>query len=175
MKRVVGTVFLLIAAVVLAGELPQPVTGLKVSLPQVVEVGKVLPVDGISSAGLPDEAALKVFRDSGYVAVIDLRGANEKADTDEQRIVNELGMDYVPLPISGGTDITFDNAQLLDNILKKYHGPVLVHCASGNRVGALLALRLSLQGADDDLALATGRAAGLTSLDETVQQRLAEQ
>ena len=65
------------------------------------------------------------------------------------------------------------NAANLDQILSDYDGPVLVHCGSGNRVGALLALRQSLLGADDEDALAYGKSAGLTGLEPVVRARLA--
>jgi uncharacterized protein (TIGR01244 family) len=150
-----------------------PVSSLKVDLEKVVELGTVSPVDGITSAGQPDEAALEVFADAGYATVIDLRGEGEDRGFDEAAVVEELGLHYVALPIANGGEITFDNARRLDELLQEYPGPVLVHCASGNRVGALLALRASLDGADDERALSLGREGGLTSLEGAVQERLA--
>jgi hypothetical protein len=50
-----------------------PVASLKVDLDKVVELGTVSPVDGITSAGQPDKAALEVFADVGYATVIDMR------------------------------------------------------------------------------------------------------
>ena len=150
-----------------------PVSSLKVDLGKVVELGTVSPVNGITSAGQPSEAALEVFADSGYATIIDLRGEGEDRGFDEAAVVEELGLHYVTLPIANGGEITFDNARKLDKLLQEYPGPVLVHCASGNRVGALLALRASLGGAADDKALALGREGGLTSLEGAVQERLA--
>ena len=150
------------------------VTSLKVDLDQVVELGTVSSVDGITSAGQPDEAALEVFADAGYATVIDLRGAEEDRGFDETAVVDELGLHYVTLPISGKDAISFDNARKLDELLEEYPGPVLVHCGSGNRVGALLALRASLDGADDEEALALGREGGLKSLEGVVRERLDE-
>jgi rhodanese-related sulfurtransferase len=44
-------------------------------------------------------------------------------------------------------------------------GKVLLHCASGNRVGAMLALRARwLQGKSADEAMAIGKASGMTGL-----------
>ena len=83
-------------------------------------------------------------------------------------------MHYVALPIESKDAISFENARKLDALLEEYPGPVLVHCGSGNRVGALLALRASLDGADDESALATGLDGGLTGLEEVVKERLAE-
>ena len=49
-----------------------------------------------------------------------------------------------------------------------------MHCASGNRVGALMALRASQNGASAEEAMAAGKAAGLTRLEPVVAKRLEE-
>jgi uncharacterized protein (TIGR01244 family) len=163
------------AFVAVAGE-PDlgPVTRLKVDLDKVTELGTVSSVDGVTSAGQPNEAALEVFADSGYATVIDLRGADEDRGFNEASVVEALGLHYVTLPIEGKDAVSFDSARKLDELLQEYPGPVLVHCGSGNRVGALLALRASLDGADDESALAVGREGGLTRLEGLVRERLAE-
>lgn len=146
-------------------------TRLHVDLGAVVEQGRVEPVDGITAAGQPDEAALQVFADQGYVAVIDLRTAGENRGMDEPAVVQSLGMEYVALPISSD-DVTFDSARELQALLGKYEGPVLVHCASSNRVGALLALSKADGGADTESAIEYGRSAGLRSLEGKVRKEL---
>jgi len=88
--------------------------------------------------------------------------------------VDELGMHYVSLPIAGRDAVNFDNAKRLDEVLAQFDGSVLVHCAAGNRAGAMLALRASLNGASDEVALEYGREAGLTKLEDAVRERLAE-
>ena len=113
-----------------------------------------------------------MFADAGYAAVIDLRGAEENRGFDEPAAAQELGLEYVAFPIEGRDAINFDNARALDDLIRSQNGPVLVHCGSGNRVGALLALRASLLGADDTASLETGRAGGLTRLEDTVRERL---
>ncbi len=150
-----------------------PASPLKVDLQSVVEVGAVQPVNGITSAGQPDQAAFKVFADSGYAAVIDLRTDGEDRGFDEQAVVKGLGMDYLSMPI-GSDGISFENARALDKLLSGYDQPVLVHCASGNRVGALLALRASLNGADDASAMELGKQGGLTRLEPKVREALDE-
>jgi len=151
----------------------EPVLSLKADLDVVVSSGVVTPVDGITAAGQPDEAALKVFAERGYKTVIDLRTAGEDRGIDEPAVIDSVGMDYVLLPI-GRDGITFDNARKLDELIKDADGPVLVHCGSSNRVGALLALRKSLEGADDETALAYGIEGGLSSLEGKVKQALSE-
>lgn len=144
-----------------------------VHINSVITAGDVRPVDGITSSGQPDIAALEVFAAAGYVAVIDMRGPHEDRGIDEKNVVERLGLDYVELPISGHDAINFENARKLDAMLAGYDGPVLLHCGSGNRVGAILALRHSLSGADDEEALSYGRSAGLTGLEPVVRERFA--
>jgi uncharacterized protein (TIGR01244 family) len=151
-----------------------PVTSLAVDLERVVELGTVSPVGGITSAGQPDKEALRVFADSGYATVIDMRAADEDRGFDEAAYVERLGLRYIALPIDSEDAVSFANARKLDELLRDSPGPVLVHCASGNRVGALLALRDSLNGAGDEEALQLGRDGGLTRLEPLVRERLAE-
>ena len=146
--------------------------GMKVSVDDIVAAGKVEPVDGVTSTGQPTEAALKVIADSGYVAVIDLRTAEEERGIDERAAVEANGMTYVSLPIDGAAAINFENSSKLDEYLASFDGPVVVHCGSGNRVGALLALRKSQQGDDDETAIAYGKDGGLTRLEAKVREVL---
>lgn len=150
------------------------ISSLHVDLAEARSAGVVRPVDGITSSGQPDAEALKVFADSGYKAVVDLRGAQESRGLDEADVVEDLGMTYVPFPITGSDAISFDNAAMLRRLIDEQDGPVLVHCGSGNRVGALLALAEALEGADDEQAIAAGKAGGLTGLEPVVRERLAE-
>ncbi len=147
---------------------------LKVDLATVVSTGVVVPVDGLTSAGQPDEVALGIFAEQGYTTVIDLRTEGEDRGMDEAEVVAGLGMEYISLPI-GRDDINFDSARSLDLLIAETDGPVLVHCGSANRVGALLALSKSLGGADDETALEYGRKGGMTRLESTVKKALTEQ
>ena len=132
-------------------------------------------IEGVTGAGQPDEAALERFKAEGGVAVIDLRLPHEERGlADERAAVESQGMSYIPLPVDSGTDITFAKANELDRILAQFDGPVLIHCGSGNRVGALMALRASMDGADDETAVEAGKQTGLTRLEPTVRERLQE-
>lgn len=131
-------------------------------------------VDGIRSAGQPDAEAFALAAEAGYAVVIDLRGEQENRGLDETAVLDELGLEYVEFPLTSPDDISFENAARLDEILAGYSEPVLLHCGSANRVGALLALRESLHGASDDAAVEYGRDAGMTGLEPVVRARLAE-
>jgi uncharacterized protein (TIGR01244 family) len=147
---------------------------LKVDLGAVVASGVVTPVNGLSTAGQPDAAALKVFAEQGYTTVIDLRTEQEDRGMDESAVIGALGMEYIILPIGSAEAISFENAKKLDKLIAEADGPVLVHCGSANRVGALLALSKSLVGVDDEAAIDYGRDAGMSSLEGRVQQVLSE-
>lgn len=149
------------------------VSRLKVDLDAVVELGQVQPVDGVSTAGQPDEAGFKVFAENGYVVVLDLRTEGEDRGLDEPAVVEALGMDYINLPI-GRDGITFANAKALRSLIDAYDQPVLVHCASANRVGALFALSEYRRTEDVEKALEAGRAAGMTRLEPVVRKVLAD-
>ena len=131
-------------------------------------------LDGITSLGQPSAAGLADLARAGNVAVIDLRGPDEERGLEERAAVEELGMEYVSLPITGTANINYGNAAQLRQIIGEFNQPVAIHCGSGNRVGALLALGAKLNGAEDGVALSIGRDNGLTSLESTVLQRLEE-
>ena len=163
---------ILASLVALAGDKNlDAVSSLKVDLDAVVELNQVRPVDGVTTAGQPDEAGFKVFADNGYAAVIDLRTAGEDRGLEEATVVESLGMDYINLPI-GRDGITFANASALQALIQAYDGPVLVHCASANRVGALFALSEFAESEDGEAALEAGRAAGLTGMEPVVKKVL---
>jgi len=130
-------------------------------------------VKGITTAGQPSAEALSAAAKAGYKAVIDLRPESEDRGFDEKKTVETLGMSYVSLPVAGAGGVTYANATTLDKLLHDLPQPVLVHCATSNRVGALLALRAKLGGADDKAALDVGVASGLASLKPAVEQKLA--
>jgi uncharacterized protein (TIGR01244 family) len=129
-------------------------------------------LEGITSAGQPSKAALSAIASAGYKSVIDLRGVNEERGLDEKATVEMLGMRYANLPVDGAAGVTYANARALDNLLAELPKPVLVHCSTGNRSGALLALRARANGADAEAALELGVANGLAGLRPVVEEKL---
>jgi len=156
----------------LAANAEEMSSSIKVSIDDILAAGDVVPVDGVTSTGQPDEAALKIFAESGYVAVIDLRTAEEDRGIDEEAAVAAAGMEYISLPVAGASGVTFENSSKLEQYLASFDGPVVVHCGGGNRVGALLALRQSQKGDDDETAIAYGKEGGLTRLEPRVREVL---
>ena len=131
------------------------------------------PKAGLHTGGQPTVEDLQRLKDEGVRTVIDLRGPQEARGYDEAGEAEALGLAYVALPISGKDDVNAENARALHALLQDREGGVLLHCASGNRVGALLALGAAAQGASREEALELGRQAGLKSLESVVVERLA--
>ncbi|MBN8728701.1 MAG: hypothetical protein J0H15_13500 [Xanthomonadales bacterium] len=130
------------------------------------------PRPGLVTGGQPDAPALGQFANAGGALVIDLRAAGEPRGYAEAALARELGLGYVNLPIADAGDLTAENAARLHQLLADASGPVLLHCASGNRVGALLAIEAAERGLDPQAALELGRRAGLTTLEPVVRVHL---
>ena len=121
-----------------------------------------IPVAGVLSGGQPTQDQIAAAGAAGYKTVINLRPDTEPGFAWEAAAVKAAGL-------------TKDNVVRLDVALKEAgsNGPVLLHCASGNRIGALLALRaVWLEGKDPAAALEYGKASGLTGLEPAVKSML---
>lgn len=134
-----------------------------------------MPFDGVLVGGQPDDAQLAALRDAGFATVINLRTPEEPGTVEEGEKVGRLGMDYVTLPLAGDEGLTEERARAFAAALDAADKPVVIHCASGNRVGALFALRsFYLEGASADEALELGKEAGLTRMEDAVRRKLQE-
>jgi protein tyrosine phosphatase (PTP) superfamily phosphohydrolase (DUF442 family) len=96
------------------------------------------PIPGVATAGQPDAGAWSVLARAGFKSVIDLREAAEPRGHDEVGEIASAGLRYFHLPVSHESlgDRQFD--VLRDLLRDPLNRPVLVHCQSANRVGALL-------------------------------------
>jgi uncharacterized protein (TIGR01244 family) len=96
------------------------------------------PLEYVATAGQPDEEHLSRLAEAGYKTVIDLRTSEEDPGFDEAEVVRRAGMEYTNIPVGHETieEETFERfRELMRNPERR---PVLVHCSSANRVGALL-------------------------------------
>ena len=126
----------------------------------------------ITVSGQPDAAALRGLQDAGTTHVISLRRPNEPGFDEERASVEELGMRFVSIPVDGEAGLTRENARLLHEAMTE-PGQTALHCGSGNRAGALLALRAFLfRSATVDDAVEEGRRAGLTRMTDAVRNVL---
>jgi uncharacterized protein (TIGR01244 family) len=91
---------------------------------------------GLATAGQPSPEALARLRELGFKTVINLRTEAEGA-RDEEKVVVGQGLRYVWVPVTPDT-FTLEQATRVQAVLEdESAAPVLVHCSSANRVGAV--------------------------------------
>ena len=136
-----------------AGEVPKTVEG-------IAQYHVVRP--GLAVSGELSPEAQKQLQALGFKTVIDLRTEREGTAAEAAR-VREQGLRYVSVPVTPATLTEKDVeavAAILDDATAE---PVLLHCASANRAGGLLAAVLARQGKSLEEAEAEGVKAGLAS------------
>ncbi len=120
------------------------------------------------SGGQPTELALEQFANEGGKTIINIRTAKEFDGFDEQLKAESLGLNYISFATSG-SELTLEHVIAFDKLINAQKQPFMLHCGSGNRVGALMALREAwIKGADKEAALAVGKEWGLTKLEKVV-------
>ena len=135
-------------------------------------INTLVPNEKLIVGGQPSKNDLAVLKDLGIKHVVNLRPESEEISYDEPCLVKELGMEYHLIPVTDIDSYSKSAAQAYLAIVELGQ-PILVHCASGNRVGALIALAdYWLNGVGNSEALAHGLQAGLTKLETDVRQVL---
>ncbi len=139
---------------------------LSLTNPQAVE-GRVL------TGGQPTPDDLAYLKGQGLGTVISLRGEGENIGYDEAAEAEKLGLVYVNVPVSTQQGLDATTAAYLRTVINQTQAPVLLHCGSGNRVGALYALGAHfIDGKPIEESLVIGRSAGLTGFEPTVRELL---
>lgn len=127
------------------------------------------PLPGVYTAGQPARGDWASLAARGVATVVDLRTPEEMPQRDEAAEVAAAGMAYKRLPVADAAALDLERAASLAAIVAGSQGPVLVHCASANRAGALVALMANLDGMPADEALVLGREAGMRSTESRVR------
>lgn len=119
----------------------------------------------------PDEAALRKAASVGFRSVVNFRTADEKGGLslpDESRVAEAAGLNYLHHPVSADAlddELVDDFRRSLDDLPQ----PVLLHCASGKRAGAMALMMLAAEnGLDGDAVLDLGRERGLDLSQEKI-------
>jgi uncharacterized protein (TIGR01244 family) len=134
------------------------------------------PEPGVMTAGQPTGEQVQLAAEDGYKTIIDLRTPAEPRGFDEVEAARLNGLVYVNLPVNPATL----NQATIDRFLaamKKAQKPVIIHCSTGSRTGALWYAWLVLEkGKAPPAALAEAKAAGLRQpeLTEKIEKLVAE-
>ncbi len=135
-----------------------------INLPKINLPNCQVPFDGVLTGGQPTFDQLKQAAETGFKTVIDLRTDNELPDPEQEKAwVEGSGMRYIHISISVAEGFTPQNAKVFAEALSKSENyPLIVHCKSGERVGAMFALKaFHIDEKEIDEALLIGERAGL--------------
>lgn len=133
-------------------------------------VGKSVPHTQMIAGGQPDEGDLEALQRAGISVVVDLRGPDENRGLPEAATVERLGMRYVSIPITAPADLNPNAIAALKAATRDQKA--FVHCGSGQRAGAAIAVLLFDQGIDAKEALAIGRDVGLSRWETAIADQL---
>ena len=113
-------------------------------------------------SGQPTAADLATAKADGVQTVVTLRTPGE-IEWDEAAVVQELGLQYVEIPFRGAESLTDEIFDRIRQVLADSNQhPVLLHCATANRVGAVwLPFRVLDQGVDLEQATQEAEQIGL--------------
>ncbi|RUO71401.1 fused DSP-PTPase phosphatase/NAD kinase-like protein [Pseudidiomarina salinarum] len=148
-----------------------PQTPYGINIPPVVE-NYSRPSPYIAAGGQLSEGALAELKAQGFRTVVSLL-TEEEGVAEEQTEAHEAGLNFYGLGVST-TAPTWDQVQAFAKIASSpANYPILVHCASSNRVGAIWALYRFHMGVPAEIAIEEGRAAGLqTSREGAVREMM---
>jgi len=117
---------------------------------------------GLATGGKPSPEALGRLKEQGFQTVVDLRTEAEGTAEEKQAVLAQ-GLRYVSVPISPATFSATDVQAVAKVLNDPAAAPVLLHCTSANRVGAVWAVMQVQQGRSLEEAEAAGQEIGLTS------------
>lgn len=120
--------------------------------------------DGFFLASQPAPEDFAQAQLGGVQTVVNLRHDAEIQAFDEDLVVGTLGLNYVNIPWNGPDELTDDVFDASRNMFNTVERPALVHCGSGNRVGAVwLPWRVLDGGLSIEDAKAEAKVVGLKS------------
>lgn len=126
----------------------------------------------IANAGLLHDGGLEEAQRLGFKLIVDLRGADEEGVSTEKMLADSLGIEYINIPVTRRAPEWNQVDELAGLIHNPEKYPMLIHCVSSNRSGAIWSLYRARVGVSPLTAIEEGRAAGLTSREAAVRNLL---
>ena len=127
----------------------------------------------IATGGSIDLAKVDTIAALGFKTIVDLR-TPEEGVAEEKAAVEAAGMRYLNLAVDKGVP----SAEVINGLkvvlADSAAAPVLVHCGSGNRVGAAWAIYRAKSGVPLEIAIEEGKTAGMrASREQQVRELMA--
>lgn len=128
------------------------------------DVPRMLCIDNNFATGAqPTENAYSKLAANGFRSVLNLRTAQEGADR-EREPVEKSGLRYINIPVLTSALNNEQVEEFIKVVGEKSNHPMLIHCASANRVGAFwMIYRVVDQGWSQEKAYEEATRIGLTS------------
>lgn len=114
----------------------------------------------MATSGTLKTGAIAALKHDGFKTIIDLRTPKEGVAQEQAEAVAN-GLAYYNLPVARAFPDAVLRQQFKQLLEDPANHPVLVHCASANRVGMVWAAYQLDQGVDYQVAVAEGRAIGM--------------
>jgi len=130
------------------------------------DVPRILCLDNdFASSAQPTDQAYSKAAASGFRSVLSLRTGNEGVDLARERsLVEKSKMRYFNIPVVSSAPRPEQADEFLRLVKDKSNHPMLINCASANRVGAFMMIyRVLEQGWSEDKALAEAVKIGTSS------------
>jgi len=124
--------------------------------------------------GQPTLEQMKALEEAGVQHFISLRPETEDGAGWEETYADGKDIEFNRLPISGAGSLTKENVDIFSQLLsERTDETTVIYCASGNRVGAMLALKsFWTDGVDAEISFNLGVQNGMTSLTAAVREIL---
>lgn len=125
----------------------------------------------LATSGALSDGGVAALQAANFKTIIDLRMEREGTE-DERAKVKKAGMAYYNIPVSGDKGIQKAQITAFKKIFESAEDPILLHCGSGSRAGALWAAYRMSKGIPGKIALDEGRTAGMAAeLEDQVTER----
>jgi uncharacterized protein (TIGR01244 family) len=127
----------------------------------------------IATTGRFAPAAVAEIQALGFTAILDLRAQTEKGVAAITEAIEASRLRHLSIPIVTKAPTEAQVAQFAVLVEDSANYPLLVNCASANRVGAIWALYRASKGVPAEVAVEEGRTLGLKpSREKAVRARL---
>jgi protein tyrosine phosphatase (PTP) superfamily phosphohydrolase (DUF442 family) len=128
----------------------------------------------IATAGVLKDGAVGSLRPLGFAAVLDLRGPTE-GTASEKVEVESASLRYFNIPVTEQAPSDEQVVAFAGIVEDPANQPIIIHCHSASRVGAMWVLYQVRKGAPVAIALEEGRTIGLQpDREKAVRARLGE-
>ena len=122
----------------------------------------------LATSGSLDEGSVQELAQHGFKTIIDLRTEAE-GTASEKVAVESAGMTYINIPVTG-SGIDTEQLATFVKAFEQAATPVLLHCASVKRAGAMWTAYRLHKGVTTNIAFEEGRTAGMQpSMEEKIR------